>query len=129
MPLIGDRKSMETMTVEVDGDTYTLVTQISGHKRDEIRAISVGMSMPRSEIDGNDPDSPVYMKLNHDKSNFLLKQYFIVEWSHSERLTAANLKLMPAHHDDAVLEAIKELMPSQNGAEEDSPLVEQSPKS
>lgn len=122
MPLIGDRKNMDTVEVVVDGDVYTLVTQISGYERDKINEASLLLTIPRGEAVKDDPDSQMIGRPKGSDRNMLLKQYFIISWSHGNLVTKALLKTMPAHHDDAVLDAIEELMERQNGASEDSPL-------
>ena len=126
MPLLGSRKSMETTDVVVDGDTYTLVTQISGYERDKINEASLLLTIPRGEAVKDDPDSQMIGRPQGSRRNFLLKQYFIIAWSHGNIVKDSMLKDMPAHHDDAVLEAIDKIMENQNGASEDSPLEERS---
>ena len=114
---------IETVTVEVDGDTYTLRTQISGFERDLINQKAVTMRMPRYKAERGDPNEMVDVVVNQADYNQFAKKIFIKSWSHKAQITAQNLRLMLPHHDDAVMKKIREIMKEQVGESEDSPLV------
>jgi len=121
MPLLPD--IVPTRDIVIDGDTYTIKTMISGFERDQIRQAGFKMQIPRDKLESTNPDDMLDGKMNTAEMNLLKKKIFLKSWSHSVPMSASNMRRMPAHHDDLVLEEIDDILDAiGQPVDEDSPL-------
>lgn len=112
------------ITVNVGENTYELKTMISAYERREIDTAGFLMEVSQDQFSKGLRDDFMLMRPNVAARELKMLRTYLVSWSHTESLSASNIKRLPPRDWDALIDKINEVQKEQYGPAEDSELGE-----